>query len=104
MSYAIISLSGKQYKVTEGQEFTVQRLSAYEGETIDITDVLLVNDGKKVKVGQPHVKKSQVSLEVLSHQRGPKLRVATYKSKSRYRRVKGHRDATTTIKVSKIVS
>lgn len=102
MSYAIIQLSGQQYKVSQGDQLTVPLLSQEPGAKIEVTDVLMTNDGKKSTIGTPLVSKAKVTLEVLSHQKQPKIRVATYRSKSRYRRVKGHRTATTTVKVTTI--
>lgn len=103
MSYAIIKLAGKQYQVSPGDELTVDRLEADEGDTIK-ADVLLLNQDDKVKVGQPTLDKTSATLKVLSHQRSKKLDVMTYKSKSRYRRRLGHRSATTTVKVDKIAA
>ena len=62
----------------------------------------MVVNGDKSEVGQSTVKKAEVEAEVLEHFKGKKLRVATYKAKSRYRKVKGHRSLYTKIKILKI--
>ncbi|MBD3250567.1 MAG: 50S ribosomal protein L21 [Candidatus Pacebacteria bacterium] len=100
--YAIIRLSGKQFMVNEGDEFIVDRLAQDEGKDFTTDEVLLVKDGKDVKVGQPLVKDAQVKIQVVSHQRSAKLRVAKYKAKSRYRRVKGHRQPQSVVKIVSI--
>lgn len=102
--YAVIQLQGKQHKVTEGEILVVDKLPEAAGQKIKVTDVLLLNDGKKVTIGTPLVEKAFVSLEVVDQQKGKKIRVATYKSKSRYRRVKGHRQHQTVLKVTKIAA
>jgi large subunit ribosomal protein L21 len=102
MSYAIIQLAGKQYKVSQGDKLTVNKLDVAEGETLTIADVLLVADNDKIQVGSPLVEKANVILKILSHQKGDKLRVATYKAKSRYRRVIGHRQRESIVEVVKI--
>jgi large subunit ribosomal protein L21 len=102
MKYAVIQLAGKQYKVAEGESLTVNSLGLQDGETLSITDVLLTADGTKVEVGTPVIKGKTVKLKVVSSQKGAKLRVATYKAKSRYRRVHGHRQHETTVEVVSI--
>ena len=100
--YAIIKLSGKQYRVQEGDEFIVDKLDADEGGKIQVTEVLLLKDEKKIRLGAPLVNKAVVELEVLTQQRSKKLRVAKFKAKSRYRRVFGHRQHQSVVKVLSI--
>lgn len=100
MSYAIIQLQGKQYQVQPDDILTIDRLEA-EKEVV-ITDVLLFNDGKKTKVGTPILPKAKVVAEVVSHDKSKKLMVFKYKSKSRYRRTKGHRQLQTTLKIKSV--
>jgi large subunit ribosomal protein L21 len=69
-----------------------------------VADVLLVTSGDKTTVGTPVVAKASVKLEVLVHEKGEKIRVATFKAKSRYRKVKGHRQALTQVKVVSITA
>jgi large subunit ribosomal protein L21 len=100
--FAIVQIAGKQYKVSEGDVLTVDRLDTPESEKLVVTDVLLVGDDKKVSVGIPLVEKSKVTFEVVSHPRDEKIRVFKYKSKSRYRKTHGHRSALTQLKVAQI--
>jgi large subunit ribosomal protein L21 len=102
MTYAIIQLTGKQYKVSEGETLIVGTLEAKEGETVTITDVLLTSNGTKATVGTPLVKGAEVTLKVVEHNRAPKIRVAKYKAKSRYRKVYGHKQPQTVVEVVKI--
>ncbi len=104
MSYAIIQLAGKQYKVSPQEKLFVNRLPQAEGEIIAITDVLLVGEGEDTKIGTPLVEGAKVLLKVVDHYRADKIRVAKYKSKSRYRRMKGHRQHETTVVVESIVA
>ena len=100
--YAIIQLVGKQFKISEGEKITVDRLETEEGKSLDVTDVLLVNDDKSLKIGEPLVKGAKVSLKVLENHKGKKIRVAKFKAKSRYRKVRGHRQHLSTLEVVKI--
>jgi large subunit ribosomal protein L21 len=101
--YAVVQLLGKQHKVAEGDVIITDRVNHDEKKKFDVTDVLLVADGDKVSVGRPLVEKAKVTFSVQKQGRSAKLRVAKYKAKSRYRRVMGHRQPQSTLKVEKIV-
>jgi len=100
--YAIIQLSGKQFKVQENDEFLVDRIETEPGKELTIAEVLLVNDGKKIAVGTPFVDKAAVTIKVIEEIRDKKIRVAKYKAKSRYRRVQGHRQEKSLVQVVSI--
>ncbi len=102
MKYAIIKLQGKQYKVEEGQKLVINRMSDEEGTTITLKEVMLIADGEKVELGKPLVEGATVKIKVLSHSKGEKVRVATYKAKSKERKTKGHRQFESTIEVLSI--
>jgi large subunit ribosomal protein L21 len=99
--YAVIQLAGKQHKVSVGDQITVNRLEVEPDAKISITDVLLIG-GDEAKVGTPFVTGAVVTLKAVTHDRGEKIRVATYKAKSRYRKVRGHRQSLTTVEVLSI--
>lgn len=101
MKYAVIKLSGKQFKVSVGDTFSVDKLDIEPGKKMDIKDVLMVVDGEKVDIGTPFLSKTVV-IEALEQKKDKKIRVATYKAKSRYRKVKGHRQLKTVVKVISI--
>lgn len=100
--YAIIELSGKQFKVMEGDQFVTDRLDCEEEKTFINDKVLFVKDGEEVKVGQPYVNQAKVEIKVVQHQRSKKLRVAKYKAKTRYRRVQGHRQHQSLVEIVSI--
>lgn len=102
MVYAVVKISGKQYKVSEGQIFEVDKLNGEKGKKLTFNEVLLLNDGKNIKIGQPHVTGAKVSAEILEQSKGKKLRVAKFKAKSRYRKIMGFRPLLTKIKILKI--
>ncbi len=59
--YAVIQTGGKQYRVQPGDTLEVELLDTEQGQTIDLSDVLLVADGDKVTVGQPKVDGAKVT-------------------------------------------
>lgn len=102
MKYAVVKTSGKQYKVSEGEEILVEKIGAKEGDSIVFDQVFLLIDDKKVEIGQPLVKRARVKAKILEQLKGEKIRVAKFRAKSRYRKVKGHRQRLTKVKIEKI--
>ncbi|MBU0974698.1 50S ribosomal protein L21 [Patescibacteria group bacterium] len=103
MSYAIIQLVGKQFRVEEGKTFITDRITDKEiGDLLKVTDVLLVADEKSSTIGTPIVKGAEVTLKLIENGRGKKIRVVKYKSKSRYRKITGHKQHQSTLEVVKI--
>lgn len=104
MEYAIIKTGGKQYKVSKDMVIEVERLNVKPGVNFSIEDVLLyVVDGVS-KVGKPKVLGVTVKATVLEHLKGEKLRISKFKAKSKYRRVTGHRQYLTKIKINGITA
>jgi large subunit ribosomal protein L21 len=102
--YAIIETGGKQYRVKPGDTIAVERLAGEPGETLELDRVLLVGgDGERARVGAPGVANAIVRAEVVEHARGEKIIVFRYKSKVRYRRKTGHRQALTRLRITDIL-
>lgn len=98
--FAVIRIQGKQFKVSEGDEILVPLLS--DTKKIE-AEVLLFSEGEKTEVGTPTLPKVKVDLKVLTDlEKGEKLRVFKYKSKSRYRKTKGFRPKYTRLLLQKI--
>ena len=104
MQYAIIRSKGKQYRVSEGQVLTVDNLSLEPGKTFLFDEVLLFASGDNVNIGKPTLSDIKVTGKVIGPKRGEKIRVSTFKSKVRYRRVKGFRSTMTEVRIEKIES
>lgn len=100
--YAIVQILGKQYKVSEGDKLSLDRVPHDEGKKFDITEVLAVHDGKSLKIGTPIIEKAVVSFKVLTVEKSKKIRVAKFRAKSRYRNVRGHRQFINTVEVLSI--
>ena len=98
MSYAIISLGGKQYRVSEGQRLLVDRLATEDGKTFT-PDVLLVGGDGAASLSPKDV---TVTVKVVGQQRGPKIRIGKYKKRTGYKRHTGFRAALTQIEIESI--
>lgn len=104
MEYAVIKTGGKQYKVSKDTVIDVERLAFKEGESFFLDDVLLyVVDGAS-KFGTPKLTGIKVKATVLAHLKGEKLRISKFKAKSKYRRVTGHRQYLTKVKILDILT
>lgn len=100
--YAIVKLAGKQFKIREGEELTLNRLEHEIDDEFETDQVLLISENGKTKVGTPLVTGAKIKFKVLDNFRSKKLRVGKFKAKSRYRRVKGHRQHLSKLEVMAI--
>lgn len=98
--FAIVKTGGKQYLVKENTEIMVDRLSADKNIELE-TLALFEDDSKKIEVGTPHLK-TKVKAQVIENLKGDKIRVARFKSKVRYRKVRGFRAHLSRIKILSI--
>ncbi len=101
MKKAVIATGGKQYVVTEGETLSIERLKD-AGKSVSFDALLVVEDGKAT-VGTPNVKGVSVKATVVDAEaRGEKVTAIRYKAKKRVRKVHGHRQDQTMVKIDKI--
>ena len=104
MPFAIIRTGGKQHRVEPGQTIEVEKLPVEEGQTVELTDVLLVSDDNGLRQGRPLVEGAKVVARVVKQARGRKIIVFKYKPKTRYRKKTGHRQWLTRVAIDQIVT
>jgi large subunit ribosomal protein L21 len=97
MSYAIISLGGKQYRVHEGEKLLVDRVATDEGKTFHPDVLFTGGDGKA-----DFKPKIQVTAKVLGHVKGEKIRIGKYRRRTGYRRHAGYRSSLSQIEITAI--
>ncbi len=102
--YAIVEISGKQFKVEKKQKLFVNRLEVAEGKKVSFDNVLMVSDGSKLSVGSPKVSGAQVDAKVLKHLKSDKVIVFKKKRRKGYKVKNGHRQAITEIEISDILT
>jgi len=100
--YAVIETGGKQYRVSPGETFRVEKLPVDPGATFELDRVLMVADDEKVTVGSPLVAGAKVVCTVLEQDRAKKVMAIRYKSKKNVRVRRGHRQYYTRIRVDSI--
>ena len=99
--YAIIATGGKQYKVSEGDVITVEKLGTEAGSNVTFDQVLAVG-GDELKVGDPTVAGATVEASVIAEGRAKKVVVYKYKRKTGYHKKNGHRQPFSRVKIEKI--
>lgn len=100
--YAVIATGGKQYRVKEGQTLKVEKLTADVGASLDIDKVLMVANGDDVKIGKPYLDGGKVTVTVLSHGRGDKIRIVKFRRRKHSRKTQGHRQSYTELEITGI--
>lgn len=102
--FAVIETGGKQYLVEAGKTLRIEKLDAEAGAEVVFDQVLLLSDedGKNVQIGAPYLDGVQVIATVEEQGRSKKVRVVKYKRKVRYKRVIGHRQHFTKVKIAKV--
>jgi len=102
MKFAVIETGGKQYKVSEGDILDVEKLPKAVDGKLAFNKVILIDDGKDTMIGAPYLEGATVTAERVEDGRAKKITVIKYKNKIRYKKVQGHRQAFTKVKILKI--
>ena len=102
--YAVFQIAGFQFSGEKGALVKVPHRKEKKGDKIDITEVLLIKDKKKVLVGTPFVEGAKVEAEVVDSGKDDKVLIYKYKRRTKYRRTQGHRQDYTQLKIKKIVT
>jgi large subunit ribosomal protein L21 len=98
--YAVVKTGGKQYRVSPGDVFIVERLAAEAGSQLKLDQILMMGeDGKSPQIGAPLLGDMAVTCEVLDQNRADKITIFKKKRRQGYKRTKGHRQLQTVLRV-----
>ena len=100
--YAIVNISGKQFKASEGARVRIPKQTGDAGATLTFDNVLLFNDGTNTQIGTPTVSGASVTATVVDHGRERKIFIYKKKRRKGYQRKNGHRQWYTEIEIQKI--
>jgi large subunit ribosomal protein L21 len=100
--YAVVKTGGKQYRVAKDDTILVEKLEANEGAQVTLDQVMMLGDGDTVTVGRPTVANATVEAQVVSQTRGPKILIFRRKRRKNHRRLQGHRQDLTLLKITDI--
>ena len=97
--YAVVETGGRQYRVSPGDTIDVEKLAGAVGETMTLTDVLMVGEGADVTVGTPRLAEARIEVRIVAQKRGKKIIIFKHKRRKGYRRKQGHRQWLTSLRV-----
>lgn len=97
--YAVVKTGGKQYRVSKDDKIMVESIKAEAGSTVYLDNVMLLDNNGTVQVGTPTIQGAIVSAEVIKQARGPKVIVFRRKRRKNHRRIRGHRQDLTLLKI-----
>ncbi len=100
--YAVVKSGGKEYRVSKGDIFRVEKMGGEVGDQVAIKEVLLVSQEGQVQVGNPYLTNAVVTGEIIQEIKGRKVQTFKMKKRKNYRRFKGHRQTYTYLKVNDI--
>lgn len=100
--YAIVNISGKQFKVTKDQQLYAPKMQADVDASVEFDQVLLADDNGTVSIGAPLLEGAKVSAKVLAHVKGDKVIVFKKKRRKGYKKKNGHRQQYTKILIEGI--
>lgn len=102
--FAILKTGGKQYRVAENDVIVVERLGGEAGDSVTFEDVLMVGDGDKLETGAPLVSGATVAGELLEQARGDKILIFKKKRRKNHRRLRGHRQDLSVVRITEILT
>ena len=102
--YVIVDIQGQQFKVQQDQKLFVHRINADQGSEVEFEKVMLIDNDGDVQVGAPLIDGAKVVLEVLSHVKGDKVLVFKKKRRKGYRKLNGHRQQFSEVRVKEIIA
>ncbi len=100
--FVILESGGKQYKVSEGDKIKISKTEALPDKPMVFDKILLVDKDGAVTVGKPYIDGATVEANLIRQGRDRKKIVFKYHAKSRYRKMKGHRQHFTEAQITKI--
>lgn len=100
--FAVVQTGGKQYKVAQGDVIRVEKLDVEAGKKVQLQSVMMVSDGKALKIGAPFVAGAEVEAEVIAQDRNEKVIIFKKKRRHNYRRKNGHKQHVTVLRVTGI--
>ncbi|WP_152339155.1 50S ribosomal protein L21 [Pseudorhizobium flavum] len=102
--FAVIKTGGKQYRVAANDVVTIEKLDAETGSTIEFNEILVIGEGADAKFGAPFVKGATVKAEVVEHNRGKKVLSFKKRRRQNSKRIRGHRQHHTVVRITDILA
>ncbi len=101
--FAIIETGGKQIKVSEGETVKIEKTGKDQGDAITLERVLMISRDDRLTFGTPYIEGAQVKAEVVSNGKEKKVLVFKMKPRKGFRRLRGHRQSFTLLRINEII-
>jgi large subunit ribosomal protein L21 len=102
--FAVIKTGGKQYRVAANDVLTIEKLEAEAGAVVEFNEVLIIGEGADAKIGAPFVKGATVKAEVVEQNRGKKVLSFKKRRRQNSKRIRGHRQHHTVVRITDILA
>lgn len=102
--FAVIKAGAHQYRVSEGEKLSIDKLGGNVGDKVKFDKVLMVGGGDSAKFGTPFVSGASVEATIASQEFNPKVIIFKYKRRKNYKRTRGHKQPVTVVEINKIHS
>jgi large subunit ribosomal protein L21 len=100
--FAVVKTGGKEYRISKGDIIRVEKLEGKVGDQVTLKDVLMVSQEGEVHFGARHLAKAEVVGQIVQQIKGRKVLIYKMKRRKNYRRMKGHRQSYTYLRVNDI--
>ncbi|MCJ8508449.1 50S ribosomal protein L21 [Rhizobium lemnae] len=100
--FAVIKTGGKQYRIAANDVVTIEKLDVAAGEVVEFNEVLVIGEGADAKIGAPFVAGAVVKAEVVEHNRGAKVLSFKKRRRQNSKRIRGHRQHHTVVRITAI--
>ena len=102
--YVIVDIQGQQFKVQQDQRLFVHIINADQGAKVEFDKVMLIDNEGVITVGAPVIEGAKVVLEILSHVKGDKVLIFKKKRRKGYRKLNGHRQQFSEVRIKEIIA
>ena len=102
--YVIVDIQGQQFKVQQDKRLFVHRINADQGAKVEFDKVMLIDNEGVITVGAPVIEGAKVVLEILSHVKGDKVLIFKKKRRKGYRKLNGHRQQFSEVRIKEIIA
>jgi large subunit ribosomal protein L21 len=100
--YAVVLISGKQYRVVQGEVLRVEKLVGDVDSAVNFVQVLMLGSGEGVNIGAPLIAGALVEAKIKSHGRAEKIRIIKFRRRKHHMKQQGHRQHYTEIEITGI--
>jgi large subunit ribosomal protein L21 len=100
--YAVIKTGGKQYRVAQGEDIKVEKIAGEAGDNVVFDQVLLAGEDENIRIGNPYLENAKVVGRLKGHGKNKKILVFKYKRRKNSRKIRGHRQEYSLVRIESI--